>query len=30
MYHKSGLRATARYFNISNSQVMYYVKKKEY
>lgn len=28
MYHKSGLRATARYFNISNSQVMYYVKKE--
>lgn len=22
MYHKSGLMATARYFNISNSQVM--------
>ena len=27
MYITSGLKSTARYFNIENSQVMYYVKK---
>ena len=27
MYIKSGLKSTARYFNIQNSQVLYYVKK---
>ena len=27
MYIKSGLKSTARYFNIQNSQVLYHVKK---
>ena len=27
MYLKSGLKSTARYFNIQNSQVLYHVKK---
>ena len=27
MYIKIGLKSTARYFNIQNSQVLYYVKK---
>ena len=26
MYIKSGLKSTARYFNIQNSQVLYHVK----